>query len=252
MMPGEFELVSLLAKHLSSRWSDGWPREMNCTVLDAAACRFSLSGVCPICAHNSVFLMIAGPAQLDLRNEAGRCCAAMQCQGCKEPILAFFKKSAYTVTWIYEKHYPLGPMNDRVAAEIPESIGRDYSEALRCRTVRAFNATVEMCRRAVQGACIDLKAPSADRLVEQIDYLARGGIITAPLTAMAHRIRLGGNLGAHPPEDPNDPDEIVIDEEYANAVLAFTRDFFQHVYVMPKKLEKYTFKKAPREGASEN
>jgi hypothetical protein len=146
--------------------------------------------------------------------------------------------------WVYQEHYPLGKPNDEVAVEIPQHIQADYKEALRCRFVDANNATVEMCRRAVQATCIDLKAPADEKLVKQIDWLATSGIITAPLKEMAHRIRLGGNLGAHPPEDPTDPTEIIIGPQYADAVLEFTRDFFQHVYVMPERLKKFTFKKA--------
>jgi hypothetical protein len=66
---------------------------------------------------------------------------------------------------------------------------------------------------------------------------------TTPLKEMAHRVRLGGNLGAHPPEDPEDPEEIIIGPDYSDAVIEFTRDFFQHVYVMPRRLTTFTFKK---------
>jgi len=141
------------------------------------------------------------------------------------------------------EHYPLDKPNDDVASEIPEHIRADFKEALRCRWVDACNATTEMCRRAVQASCIQLGAPANNQLVKQIDWLSANGIITNPLKEMAHRIRLGGNLGAHPPEDPDDPTEILIGSEYADAVLEFTRDFFQHVYVTPERLKKYTFKK---------
>jgi len=141
----------------------------------------------------------------------------------------------------YFEHYPLGKPNDDVASEIPEHIRADFREALRCRFVDANNATVEMCRRAVQASCIHLNAPSDKKLVQQIDWLAQQGIITTPLKEMAHRVRLGGNLGAHPPEDPDDETAIIIGPEYADAVIEFTRDFFQHVYVMPERLKKFTF-----------
>jgi hypothetical protein len=143
----------------------------------------------------------------------------------------------------YVEHYPLDKPNDDVASEIPEHIRADFKEALRCRWVDACNATTEMCRRAVQASCIQLGAPANNQLDKQIDWLSANGIITNPLKEMAHRIRLGGNLGAHPPEDPDDPTEILIGSEYADAVLEFTRDFFQHVYVTPERLKKYTFKK---------
>jgi hypothetical protein len=38
-----------------------------------------------------------------------------------------------------------------------------------------------------------------------------------------------------PAEDPDDPNEIIISAEYADAVVEFTRDLFQHVFVMPER-----------------
>jgi len=146
--------------------------------------------------------------------------------------------------FLYREHFPIGKPNDHIPPEIPAHIGADFREAIRCRFVDAYNATVEMCRRAVQASCLNLGA-SGDKLVKQIDWLAAKGVITAPLKEMAHRVRLGGNLGAHPPEDPDDTSEIVIDSEYADAVIEFTKDFFHHVYVMPVRLERFTFKKVP-------
>jgi hypothetical protein len=99
-----------------------------------------------------------------------------------------------------------------------------------------------MCRRAVHASCIQLEAPSDKKLVHQIDWLADQGIITKPLKEMAHRVRLGGNLGARPPEDPDDETAITIGPLYADAVIEFTREFFQHVYVMPERLKKFTFR----------
>jgi len=166
----------------------------------------------------------------------------MQCQGCLQYILGCAVQPQRGGPPVYAQHYPIGKPNDDVAREIPSHIGADFKEALRCRFVDAYNATVEMCRRAVQASCHNLGAPD-EKLVKQIDWLASQGLITSPLKDMAHRVRLGGNLGAHPPEDPSDPSEIAINEEYADAVIAFTRDFFHHVYVMPERLKKYTFKK---------
>jgi hypothetical protein len=174
---------------------------------------------------------------------ACRSWAVLQCQGCKKYILGAVERDSLDKQCSYIEHFPLGRPNDTVAAEVPENIALDFREALRCRWVDAYNATVEMCRRAVQASCIDLSAPPEQKLVHQVDWLSKEGKITEPLRQMAHRVRLGGNLGAHPPEDPGDPTEIVIDATYADAVIEFTRDFFQHVYVMPERLKHFTFKK---------
>lgn len=53
---------------------------------------------------------------------------------------------------------------------------------------------------------------------------------------MAHTIRLAGNRGAHPPR--------AITAEEADAVIAFTEEYFQHVYVTPAKLARHDFSKS--------
>lgn len=215
------------------------------TTLDPQNIQFSFSGICPHCNRESVFIVVAGThAEAAERQRTSRFVAAMQCQGCRKFILGIAFRAQGGDPFSYEAHYPIGKPNNEVAQEIPGNIAEDFKEALRCRWVDAYNATVEMCRRAVQATCIQLGAP-ASQLVKQIDWLAANGIITTPLKEMAHRIRLGGNLGAHPPEDPDDPDEITIGPVYADAVLEFTRDFFQHVYVMPARLRTFTFRKTP-------
>ena len=36
---------------------------------------------------------------------------------------------------------------------------------------------------------------------------------------------------------------IVIEEDHANAIVAFTRHFLEHVYVIPKRLPTFDFSK---------
>jgi Domain of unknown function (DUF4145) len=168
--------------------------------------------------------------------------------------------------WIYEIHYPLGKPNDSVAIEIPDHIKDDFREALRCFWVNAYNATAEMCRRAVEASCLNLGAPSNLALEKMIDWLADQQIVTPFMRDVAHKIRLGGNRGAHPNPAPEPPasvpaDEAVslavadpvlssgtgpvekIEKEHAEAIVEFTRQFFHHVYVVRMQLDKYDFSK---------
>jgi len=182
----------------------------------------------------------------------------MQCQACMKYILAIVLYQLYAGHFNYEAHYPLGKPNDAVAEEIPPHIQSDFKEALRCLFVNAYNATAEMCRRAVEASCIDLKAPKTIKVLEdKIDWLEQQRIITPFLRDVAHKIRLGGNRGAHPSEDgpiaPKSPDPAtpdtetdpvtVIEEKHALAIVKFTREFFHHVYVVPKELDQYDFSK---------
>src|SRR5712664_1435157 len=88
-----------------------------------------------------------------------------------------------------------------------------------------------MCRRAIQGACIDKKMKD-DKLQIQIDEMASKGLITDPLKQWAHEVRLGGNDGAHPDKD-NLKD---MTQQDADEIIEFTGQFLHHVYVMPAAL----------------
>jgi len=55
-----------------------------------------------------------------------------------------------------------------------------------------------MCRRALEASCLDLGAPKDNVLEKMIDSLEANRKITPYLKEAAHKVRLGGNRGAHP------------------------------------------------------
>jgi len=231
-------LIKFLAGFRTVLWKD-WSRDMQCRMLDDRS--FSLSGTCPHCHSKAVFLPVTNPHEEEFDNIFHReLYAGMQCQGCGDFVLGCVVKSAEYGTWEYKLHYPLRMPDDRVADEIPSHIASDFREALRCRWVNAYNATAEMCRRALEASCVGLGAPAkAKQLINKIDWLEEQRKITLFLRDVAHKIRLGGNRGAHPSED-----EPPITDEHADAIIKFTREFFHHVYVVPSELQKYDFSKS--------
>ena len=70
------------------------------------------------------------------------------------------------------------------------------------------------------------------KLIDQIDWLATHSHITEQMKDIAHQIRLGGNLGAHPDRDGLRD----VGEGEARAILTFLRDFFRYVYEIPASL----------------
>ena len=213
--------------------------------------RFTMRGTCPHCSHPSAFVSAC------VHIDDNEWIAGMQCQGCMDYILAMCEQPVGTANLVYRKHYPLGKPDDTVADEIPAHIQPDFKEALRCRFVDAYNPTAEMCRRAVEASCLDLGA-KGKVLDELIDSLASQQTITPFLQQVAHKIRLGGNRAAHPSEDASGPGAgpqpsampasvstpiTTIEKEHADAIIKFTREFFHHVYVVPKELAKYDFSK---------
>jgi hypothetical protein len=231
--------------------------------------QFSLSGTCPYpdCARPTVFIVV-NSSQVGIVNGYQRQVSIMQCQGCQHYILSLVDHPQNLMAgFIYREHYPIGAPDQTVATEIPEHIADDFKEALRCIFVDSYNATAEMCRRALEASCLNLGAPHDKVLEKMIDWLEAQHIITPYLKEAAHKVRLGGNRGAHPPATPLTPTTTPatpaiapttstptnatvpaspiekIEKEHAEAIVAFTREFFHHVYVGPKLLGKYDFSK---------
>jgi hypothetical protein len=198
---------------------------------------FILSGVCPHCSTEAAFISVTQPFEEKNPTEGSRIIAALQCISCHEYILGiarYVPSAGYrSFSPVYEAHYPLGRPQQIVSGDIPDPIKASFNEALRCRWMDAFGATVLMCRRALQVSCDQGKAVGSD-LYNQVDDLAKKGKITEPLRSMAHRIRLLGNKGAH--GDYTDIDETVTNQDADDAIV-FMQHFLEHVYVLPAKLD---------------
>lgn len=208
---------------------------------------FKLWGECPHCSPvQSAFETVTNT--FETRNGSGPLVliAVARCVACHKCILAAIQYDSQGF-WKYAFHYPLGKPNDTLDKNIPKNIASDFGEALRCQWIKAWNATAEMCRRAVESSCINLGAPYSKVLQEMIEWLYSNGKITEGLKDVAHKVRLGGDRAAHPPEDPTQSPKyepmIVIEEDHADAIVAFTRHFLEHVYVIPKRLPDYDFSK---------
>jgi hypothetical protein len=164
--------------------------------------------------------------------------AAARCIACNKYILAQIKSeilgTGNSIRWVYEAHYPLGLPDDTVPDEIPDSIKPDVKEALRCLWIKAYNATAEMCRRALESSCLELGAKPTLVLHDMIDWVHAQGKITNSLRDMAHKIKLGGNRAAHPSDKR-------IGEQDADAIMDFTLEYFQHVYVTPARMARHDF-----------
>lgn len=132
---------------------------------------------------------------------------------------------------INSDYQPLDFLPQAVVAEpdplIPAPVRADLYEARRCATVTAHKAVATMCRRALQGACLDQGATSGKRLYEQIDEVVAANKVHGSLKEWADAIRFIGNSGAHPGSDGL---EAVTPEE-AEDILAFTEEFMQLTYV---------------------
>jgi hypothetical protein len=245
----KLDLVSLLQETAIFLWKE-WPKNMEVTAVNLQANQVAMRGRCPHCGEPNGFMSVTSIGAVP----TGQRMAGLQCQGCLGFILGVFSSQGHNLHYV--THHPLGKPDDKVAPEIPAHIQPDFREALRCRFVDGYNATAEMCRRALEASCIHLGASPKDVLEDMIDELAAKQVITPFMKQVAHKIRLGGNRGAHPsPAAPQSelgiapPVEVesgpvrIISREHADAIIKFTTEFFHHVYVVPAELAKYDFSK---------
>lgn len=133
--------------------------------------------------------------------------------------------------------YPYGVVTADPA--IPEEIADDFIEAKKCISIGAKKATVTMCRRVLQTACISKGCNPKTDLVNQIDELETKRIINPSMKDVAHTIRKIGNWGAHPQDDPLKD----VTMEDATELLRFTSEFLDEVFVRPARLSALRKKK---------
>jgi len=216
-------------------WKD-WAEEMEIVFLSSQG--FNMNGICPHCNRPTVLTHASQPFVEEVGKQPGtgyainRVSLVTQCQGCRKCVLGIAKIVAGPMPqrFEYETHYPVGTPNEELPTSVPNFVADDFKEAIRCHWVMSYRACVVMCRRAIQTSAVQFNAQGRN-LVDQIDDLLNKGIITVPLKDFAHEIRLTGNVGAHGADGLSD-----ISKEDADDMMEFTKEYLDHVYVMPAKL----------------
>jgi len=165
-------------------------------------------------------------------------CVTLYCRGCHKGV--FFKFSGWdfqdtdSTARVDAKtvvdYYPRSVFT--ADAAIPEDIADDFNEANRCFAVEAKKATVTMCRRVLQNTCISKGADPRKDLFNQIDELESKRIINPSMKDVAHAIRVIGNWGAHPQNDPLK--DVTIED--ALEIVNFTSEFLDEAFVRPARL----------------
>lgn len=112
---------------------------------------------------------------------------------------------------------------------VPNDIIIDFKEAIKCFEIDAYKACVAMCRRSLQSVMIEKNANQNKDLNDQINEIQ----ILQDIKDWAHEIRHFGNRWAHPNKDWLKE----VTKEEAKEVIDFMKQFFNYVYVMPKKVE---------------
>jgi len=169
----------------------------------------------------------------------------LYCRGCHKGVYfrlggCDFKEEGMSVRVEAERvkdYYPRKVLT--IDPAIPQEIGDDFDEANKCLGVEAKKATVTMCRRVLQNACVSKGASPNTDLVKQIDELESKRVINPSMKDVAHTIRKIGNWGAHPQDDPLK--DVTLDD--ALEIVEFTSEFLNEVFVRPARLDALKQKK---------
>lgn len=140
------------------------------------------------------------------------------CNNCHKPVLVY---NDGQIVWP-------NPMPSSTSDHIHEDSRNALIEAKKCSSVQAWNATVAMCRRAIQAACIEKGADPEAKIYRQIDFLRDEGYITKGLHDSATVVRWTGNSGAH-------PDKVKIDKQHAEEALHLAEEILRLLYEVPAR-----------------
>lgn len=166
------------------------------------------------------------------------------CAACLNPITGPATLDATGDVPVTSRIQPQNVWVPSYGEDVPDRVADDAREAHTCLSIGAWRAAAAMARRSIQSAAYNKECPRRIRLVvEQIDWLENKRLITPLMKDVAHQIRLGGNLGAHPDSDGLKD----VDEEDAHELVRFMDDFIAFLYQIPARLEQAKERSAEKE-----
>jgi Domain of unknown function (DUF4145) len=128
------------------------------------------------------------------------------------------------------------PARRKLSRDVPEPLRREFEEAQTCFSAKAYEATVVMVRRILEGTCKENNVQERT-FVKSLAKLKVDGLIDDTIAEWADALRVLGNEGAHytgrqvPRDDSEDS-------------LAFAEALLDHIYVLRKRFEEFAQRRA--------
>lgn len=155
--------------------------------------------------------------------------AFIQCDICSE--VAVQARQYYGEDWDSNPPSFVYPAKDSLSREVPQALRHEFEEARTCFKVKAFEATVVMVRRILEGTCKE-NGVQEHTLIQGLQMLEADGLVDATLAKWADALRILGNEGAH-----YTGQQVLRD--YAEDALAFAEALLDHIYILRKRFEKF-------------
>jgi hypothetical protein len=130
------------------------------------------------------------------------------------------------------------PAQRQLSWEVPEPLRHEFAEAQACFGAKAYEATVVMVRRVLEGACRE-NGVQERTLVKSLGKLKADGLIDTTIAEWADALRILGNEGAHYTGKQVSRDD-------AEDALAFAEALLDHIYVLKKRFERFANRRASK------
>jgi len=157
----------------------------------------------------------------------------LRCSRCSGPILAC--QTDYGQGW--EEPHKLYPAeNIGVDPLLPEPIRGAYVEALTCFRAQAYTASALMCRKTLEGVCVEHEGTGGN-LKAKLASLKERGIIEARLFEWADALRLAGNDAAHDVR-------VSFSWEDARDIIEFTSALLDYLFTFRARFDEFKRRRA--------
>ncbi|TKJ39116.1 hypothetical protein CEE37_11905 [candidate division LCP-89 bacterium B3_LCP] len=156
-----------------------------------------------------------------------------ECGNCKGYVLVLWSASEFG-SGFHNYHVLPWPLRiDTYPNYWPESVGRFWIQAKRNLIQENWDAASLMARSALQAAIRDSKA-EGNNLKQEIEYLAREGILPPIMKEWSDALRELGNVSAHPL-----PDQPPTNPQDASDIVNFLDFLLEYLYTLPHRINEY-------------
>jgi len=158
----------------------------------------------------------------------------LKCNNCAGYVMALWSTSSSRGVSIHEYRVLPWPLRvEKYPEHWPETVGRFWIQARRKLTDENWDAAVMMARSSLQAALREQNAEGRN-LKQEIDDLAKKGILPLIIQDWAHNVRELGNESAHPKSD-----QEATDPKDAKDIVNFLDFLLEYLYTLPKKIKDY-------------
>lgn len=168
-------------------------------------------------------------ATYELGDEFSTTYSLLRCPKCKGPFLTD-EDAIFGLSCLYPRP------DTRVNPNLPAPLKAAYEEAASCFKSKAYTATAIMCRKTLEGICVEHGA-TGRTLVASLKELKEKGVIENRLYEWADALRISGNEAAH---DVN----VTISAEDAKDIIEFTNALLEYVFTFRDKFEEFKTRRA--------